>query len=66
MLVEILWSSEDLGKISKPDQGEMKDGIEELMEVDQRRGCRKLRKRNPIIQRERRKSAEGKCVEGQH
>ena len=44
----------------------MKDGIEELMEVDQRRGCRKLRKRNPIIQRKKQKSAEGKCVEEQH
>ena len=59
MLVEILWSSEDLGKIRIADPGEM-------MEEDPRKGYRKLRKRNPIIQREERKSAEGKCVEGQH
>ena len=66
MLVEILWSSEDLGKILKADQGGMMEGEEEQMEEDPRKGCRKLRKRNPTIQREKRKSAEGKCVEGLH
>ena len=34
MLVEILWSSEDLGKIRIADPGEMMEGKEELTEED--------------------------------
>ena len=58
MLAEIPWSTEDLGKISKADQGELKE--EEEFTEGRKGGCWHKGKRNQIVQSRKKGSAEGK------
>jgi len=58
LLAEIPLSTEDLGKISKADQGELKE--EEEFTEDRKGGCWHKGKRNPIVRTRKKGSAEGK------